>query len=80
MFDLRKHFNGMKREYAKLFVTPLEVSPRESLLASSIIATGHIQSVGQEVGITYNLSADDGIDQATGKTFSHEWEAGGPTE
>ena len=70
----------MKRSYLKLAVTPLNVSMRGTLLASSIITTGHIQSVGQEVGITYNLAAEDGIDVATGKTFSHEWEAGGPTE
>ena len=45
------------------------------LLAASIIDdTQIIESVGQELGPTYDFSQE--IDTNTGKTFSHEWEAG----
>ena len=66
----------MKKSYSKLTVSPLEVSMQGSLLASSVLVNAKIESVGQEVGVVYDLSATDGIDVNTGKTFSHEWETG----
>ena len=46
-----------------------------SLLAASIVTEDtYIQSVGQELGPTYDFSQE--IDTNTGKTFSHEWETG----
>ena len=66
----------MKKSYSKLTVSPLEVSMQGSLLASSVLVHAKIESVGQEVGVVYDLSATNGIDGNTGKTFSHEWETG----
>ena len=66
----------MKKSYSELTVSPLEVSMQGSLLASSVLVHAKIESVGQEVGVVYDLSATDGIDVNTGKTFSHEWETG----
>ena len=66
----------MKKSYSKLTVIPVEVSMRGSLLASSVPVRAKIESVGQEVGVVYDLSATDGIDSNTGKTFAHEWEEG----
>ena len=66
----------MKKSYSKLTVIPVEVSMRGSLLASSVPVRATIKSVGQEVGVVYDLSATDGIDSNTGKTFAHEWEEG----
>ena len=66
----------MKKSYSKLTVSPLEVSMQGSLLASSVLVHAKIESVGQEIGAVYDLSATDGIDVNTGKTFSHEWETG----
>ena len=67
----------MKKSYSELTVSPVEVSMRGSLLASSVPVRATIKSVGQEVGVVYDLSATDGIDGNTGKTFAHEWEEGG---
>ena len=66
----------MEKSYSKLTVIPVEVSMRGSLLASSGLVHAKIESVGQEVGVVYDLSATDGIDGNTGKTFAHEWEEG----
>ena len=67
----------MKKNYSKLTVSSLGVAMQGSLLSASAIKGPTVQSVGQEVGIVYNLSATDGIDANTGKTFAHEWEEGG---
>lgn len=66
----------MKKIYSKLIVSPLEVSMRGNILASSVVHSATVSSVGQEVAIVYDLSATDGIDTFTGKTFVHEWEEG----
>ena len=66
----------MKKNYSKLTVSPLGVTMQGSLLSASAIKGATVQSVGQEVGVAYNLSATDGIDTNTGKTFAHEWEEG----
>ena len=66
----------MKKSYSRLTVSPLEVSMAGNLLASSVLKSATVNSVGQEVGVAYDLSAEDGIDVNTGKTFSHEWESG----
>ena len=67
----------MKKSYSELTVSPLEVSMQGSLLASSVVRSASVNSVGQEVGVAYTLSAEDGIDVNTGKTFAHEWEESG---
>ena len=66
----------MKKSYSELTVSPLEVSMQGSLLASSVVRSASVNSDGQEVGVAYTLSTPDGIDENTGKTFSHEWESG----
>ena len=61
--------------YEAMAMRELALETGASLLAASIIDdTQIIESVGQELGPTYNFS--DEIDSNTGKTFSHEWEAG----
>lgn len=71
-----KNETGLRREYGGLETKSLEVAMSGSLLASSALVHTNIESVGQEVGVVYNLSATDGIDTNTGKTFAHEWEEG----
>ena len=62
-----------KRRYGNPVVRELTLESGISLLAASIIDdTQIIESVGQELGPTYDLSKE--IDENTGKTFSHEWE------
>ena len=66
----------MKKNYSKLNVSPLGVTMQGPLLAASTAKSVTVQSLGQEVGVAYDLSATDGIDTNTGKTFAHEWEEG----
>ena len=67
-----------KRRYETPAVSAVAMEGRESLLGASIVTTEtYIQSVGQERGPMYDFDAPNGIDKNTGKTFSHEWEAGG---
>lgn len=63
-----------KRSYSKLTITPIKVEMGNPVLAGSIVNNSMISSVGQELGPTYDISFD--TDSNTGKTFSHEWEAG----
>ena len=65
-----------KRPYETVAMRELALETGASLLAASIVTEETlIESVGQELGPTYNFS--DEIDTNTGKTFSHEWETGG---
>lgn len=64
----------MKRAYNKLATTKLELILNATVLTGSIVSNSLISSVGQELGPSYDLSSD--FDSNTGKTFSHEWEAG----
>lgn len=63
-----------KKVYTPMEITAIEVGPGAPILAASIVEKSVIKSVGQELGPVYDLSAADGIDVNTGKTFSHEWE------
>ena len=63
------------RSYEPLSMTVVETASASPILAASVITAARIQSVGQELGPIYDLSAPDGIDANTGKTFSHEWES-----
>ena len=64
-----------KKPYELMALRELELEPGASLLAASIVTEDTIiQSVGQELGPTYDFSKE--IDDNTGKTFSHEWETG----
>ena len=71
-----KNETELRREYGGLATKPLEVTMTNALLASSVLVHAKIESVGQEIGVVYDLSATNGIDGNTGKTFAHEWEAG----
>ena len=64
----------VKRPYSKLTITPIKVEMGNPVLAGSIVNNSMISSAGQELGPTYDISFD--TDSNTGKTFSHEWEAG----
>ena len=68
----------MKRNYSKMTIAPLRMSMEGALLASSVVRGASVQSIGQEVGVVYDLSVEDGVDLFSGKTFSHEWEEGDP--
>lgn len=65
-----------RRPYETMSMTVLETASAGPILAASVVTSAKVQSVGQEVGPVYDLSATDGIDTNTGKTFSHEWETG----
>lgn len=65
-----------RKPYSAPEISPLAMEVRESLLGASIVTEDtYIQSVGQELGPTYDMS--DEFDSNTGKTFSLEWETGG---
>lgn len=68
---------SLRREYGGLATEPLEVAMTGAVLASSVVQSSIVQSVGQEVGVTYDLSEPDEIDTNTGKTFAHDWDEGG---
>ena len=64
-----------RKSYSVPEIGSLVMEGRESLLAASVIIdTQIINSVGQELGPTYDFAKE--VDENTGKTFSHEWEAG----
>ena len=67
-----------KRPYETMALSELKLEAGAGLLAQSSIIDENsvIESVGQELGPTYNFDAENGIDTNTGKTFSHEWETG----
>ena len=65
-----------KRNYEPLRVEAMTLACGGSILAASVVPTGSkVDNVGQDVGMTYLFSTENGIDKNTGKTFSHEWEA-----
>ena len=64
-----------KRSYETMSMTVVETASANPILAASVITTAKVQNLGQELGPVYDLSATDGIDTNTGKTFSHEWES-----
>ena len=64
-----------KRSYETMSMTVVEAASASPILAASVITTAKVQNLGQELGPVYELSATDGIDANTGKTFSHEWES-----
>lgn len=65
-----------KRPYETVAMRELALETGAGLLAASIVTEDTlIESVGQELGPTYDFSQE--IDDNTGKTFSHEWETGG---
>ncbi len=66
----------MKRPYEALSIQAVTSIPVCPILAASIVSNSKIESVGQELGFTYTLDSESGIDTNTGKTFSHEWETG----
>ena len=69
-------FKNKRKPYSAPEISPLAMEVRESLLGASIVTEETlIESVGQELGPTYDFSNE--IDSNTGKTFSHEWETGG---
>ena len=70
---------SVRKPYEPLSIQLQATAPASPILAASVVATAKIQSIGQELAPVYDLSAEGGIDTNTGKTFSHEWEAGGPT-
>lgn len=72
-----KNETRLRREYGGLATEPLEVAMSGAVLASSVVQSATVKTLGQEVGVVYDLSAEDGIDVNTGKTFSHEWESSG---
>ena len=57
-----------------MITTRIEVLSETPILAGSIVSNSLITSVGQELGPSYDFSSE--FDSNTGKTFSHEWEAG----
>ena len=74
-----KHLCGegqKKRSYETLSMTVVETVSASPILAASVITSAKVQSVGQELAPIIDLSAAEGIDTNTGKTFSHEWESG----
>ena len=62
-----------RRPYRAMTMTPLEMEVQGPLLAASVINNSEIEAVGQELGLSYDMSTS--IDSNTGKTFSHEWES-----
>ena len=65
----------IKKPYETMAMSELAFETDSGLLAASIVTEESlIESVGQELGPTYDLSQE--IDPNTGKTFSHEWETG----
>ena len=66
----------LRREYNGLAVTPMSVELSNTVLSGSVQFKAQVKSAEQELGPIYNLSAPEGIDSNTGKTFSHEWEEG----
>lgn len=71
---MKKETYAYKRPYNRLSVSKIEVESESAILTASIVGNSQISSVGQEIGPSYDLSTD--VDGNTGKTFSHEWEAG----
>ena len=69
-------FKNKRKPYSAPEISSLAMEERESLLGASIVTEETlIESVGQELGPTYDFSQE--IDSNTGKTFSQqEWETG----
>ena len=66
--------NAKKRNYEPLMVEAVTLDCGSPLLAASIVIEGtKIESVGHDLGFKYDFSSENGIDENTGKTFSHEW-------
>ena len=74
---MNNDMESKKRDYEPLVIETMTLSCGRPLLAASIIVDGtRVESVGHELGSTFNFSSENGIDSNTGKTFSHEWESG----
>ena len=68
-------FKNKRKPYSAPEISSLAMEERESLLGASIVTEETlIESVGQELGPTYDFSKE--IDDNTDKTFSLEWETG----
>lgn len=63
-----------RRVYSAPAIECIAISFAMPLLAASVANVSVINSVGQELGPRYDLSAEDGIDFNTSKTFTHEWD------
>ena len=63
-----------KRKYSQPYIEMVGIACPDYILAASVVSGSKIESVGQDIGLTYDLSQE--IDGNTGKTFSHEWESG----
>ena len=70
--NMTKH----KRHYEPMTIEMQSLACGNSLLAASVVTGSKVDNIGQEVGMTYLFSTENGIDSNTGKTFSHEWESG----
>ena len=66
----------LRKEYSGLAVTPMSVELSNTVLSGSVEFKAKVQSTEQVIGPIYDLSAPEGIDSNTGKTFAHEWEEG----
>ena len=73
---MESQVSSERKLYEPLSIQLLTPAPASPILAASI-PTAKIQSVGQELGPVYDMSKEK--DDITGKTFSHEWDAGDPT-
>ena len=71
---MKTNSSNTRKPYESLSMTVVETASALPILAASIVNNSMIQSVGQELGPSYDLSSEGGIDSNTGKTFSHEWE------
>ena len=65
-----------KRNYEPLRFEAMTLACGGPILAASVVTGSKVDNVGQDVGMTYLFSTENGIDKNTGKTFSHEWETG----
>lgn len=74
---MESQVSSERKLYEPLSIQLLTPAPASPILAASVITTAKIQSVGQELGPVYDMSKE--LDDKTGKTFSHEWDAGDPT-
>lgn len=63
-----------KRKYSQPSIEMVGIACPDYILAASVVSDSKIESVGQDIGFTFDLSQE--IDGNTGKTFNHEWESG----
>ena len=64
---------SLRCEYSTMKIEPLVVSFESCILLGSVVENSTIVSAGQELGPGYDMSAS--VDDNTGKTFSHVWDA-----